>query len=78
MANSTFSCQRPPAACLLHCSERPKKAASGVPGRTRGGGGAGGLVRLSQPREPSVREADESLREAQKGLRKEGGREEGC
>ena len=39
--------------------------------------GGGGLVCLSQPREPSVREADESLRKAQKGLRKEGGRERG-
>lgn len=43
VANSTFSCQRPQAACLLCCSKRPKEVASGVPGRTGGAVGGSGL-----------------------------------
>lgn len=71
--HSPANAPKPPACCAA--ASGPKRWPQGC----QGGQGVrwGGLVCLSQPREPSVREADESLREARKGLRKEGGRERG-
>lgn len=73
--HSPANAPQPPACCAAVSG--PKGGLGGAR-EDEGWGRGGGLVCLSQPREPSVREADESLREAQKGLRKEGGREEGC